>query len=106
MEDFKINVKEQCMHKYELVVLFKPLLFEDLKNGAISKINSFISKAKGNMTETDNIGKKLLAYPIKDFKEGYYVEYSVEIDSAKAKELERELNLEQDVLRFLLTRQK
>ncbi|MDQ6985885.1 MAG: 30S ribosomal protein S6 [Candidatus Dojkabacteria bacterium] len=90
------------MQKYELVLLFKPLLFEDIKNNALKKIETFIKDFGGTLTETDNIGKRLLAYPIKNFKEGYYVEYELALDPAKIKEFKTDLNLVQDVLRYLL----
>lgn len=58
----------------------------------------------GSLKEVDNMGKKLLAYPIKRFKEGYYVEYQVELDADQVTAFKNELNLAQDVLRFLLLR--
>lgn len=84
------------------MIVYKPLLFEDLKNNVIKKINANVKKLGGELEEVDNLGKKLLAYPIKKFKEGYYVEYELTMDSENVKKLEHQLNLLGDILRFLV----
>lgn len=90
------------MQKYELMVVYKPLLFEDIKKSTISKLETFVKSVNGTLKEVDNMGKKLLAYPVKKFKEGYYVEYKIELDPSHVSAFKNELNLAQDVLRFLL----
>lgn len=90
------------MQIYDVMVLYKPLLMEDLKNKTISKIRKFIESKKGKMTEVDNIGKRMLAYPIKKFDEGHYVRYDIELGTEDVKELKREMELMEDVLRFLI----
>lgn len=90
------------MQKYELMVVYKPLLFEDIKKSTISKLEAFVKGVNGSLKEVDNMGKKLLAYPIKKFKEGYYVEYVLELEPDQVAAFKNELNLAQDVLRFLL----
>jgi small subunit ribosomal protein S6 len=43
-----------------------------------------------------------LAYEIEDVREGYYVVMKFNSEAAQAKELERQLRLNEDVLRSLL----
>lgn len=94
------------MQKYEVMIVFKPLLFEDIKNNSLKKILQTVEKMSGTLTEVDNLGKRLLAYPIKSFKEGYYVEYELDLDPSQSDEFSRQLNLLQDVLRFLVIKKE
>ncbi len=90
------------MQKYEVMMLYKPLLLEDIKKNTISVIEKFVTSNGGTFSEVDNLGKRLLAYPIKKFEEGHYIEYIMQIDPKHIKELERELTLLDNVLRFLI----
>ncbi|MCA9381246.1 30S ribosomal protein S6 [Candidatus Dojkabacteria bacterium] len=90
------------MQKYEVMILYKPLLLEDIKKNTTSEIEKFVSSKGGSIKEVDNLGKRLLAYPIKKFEEGHYIEYTMEIEPSHIKELERELSLLDNVLRFLV----
>lgn len=91
--------------RYELMVIIKPLLPEDVKTKVLSKIEKFVSKASGKIHKTDIWGKRHLAYAIKSHEEGYYVVLDVEMEQANVKEFERSLKLETDVLRYLLVRE-
>ncbi len=90
------------MQEYEVMVLYKPLLLEDIKNNTVSKIKDFIKKNKGEIKEKDNLGKRLLAYPIKKFQEGHYIEYALNLSPSKIEEFKRELRLMDNILRFLI----
>lgn len=83
-------------------MLYKPLLLEDIKKNTISVIEKFVTSNGGTFIEVDNLGKRLLAYPIKKFEEGHYIEYAMELDASKVKELQREMTLLDNVLRFLI----
>lgn len=89
------------MQKYELMVVYKPILFEDIKTNTITKIDKLVKGMKGSINEVENLGKKLFAYPIKTFKEGHYIQYELTIDPSDLKTFESELSLMSDVLRFL-----
>jgi small subunit ribosomal protein S6 len=45
-----------------------------------------------------------LAYPIKKFQEGYYVLYEAKIDPTRIREIERSMEYNEDVLRYLVIR--
>jgi small subunit ribosomal protein S6 len=91
------------MKKYELMIILKPLLPEDIRAGIQKKIEKSITKGKGKITATDVWGKKHLAYPIKKHDEGYYIVYKLELESTFAPEFQNELKLMSDILRSLLT---
>lgn len=89
------------MQKYELMVVYKPILFEDIKTNTISKIDKLVKGMGGTIKEVENLGKKLFSYPIKTFKEGHYIQYELNINPSDLKTFESEISLMSDVLRFL-----
>ena len=91
------------MNKYELMIILKPLLPEDIRLGIQKKIEKLVTKGKGKITATDAWGKRHLAYPIKKHDEGYYIVYKLTMDKAFAPEFQRELKLTSDILRLLLS---
>ncbi len=86
---------------YELMLLMKPLTNEDIKERIYPKIEKLVKGLEGDIQIKDQIGKRLLAYEIKSFKEGYYLLCELTLNSSKVKELERELTLINEVLRFI-----
>ncbi|MBL8014806.1 MAG: 30S ribosomal protein S6 [Candidatus Doudnabacteria bacterium] len=100
---------EVVLKSYELALLVKPLLPFDVQQKVISPLTEFVKKSGGAMTPVKDdagkdieLAKKHLAYPIKKHEEGYYGFYSLQLPANKAKELERQLKFNTDVLRFLL----
>lgn len=93
------------MQNYELMLVLKPLLVEDIKEKVMKKLEKLAKDHKATLTVKDLMGKRLLAYPIKKYKEGYYVLYNLEAAPSDAKELEKSLNLSDEVLRYLLVRE-
>ncbi|MBN1331730.1 30S ribosomal protein S6 [Candidatus Dojkabacteria bacterium] len=91
--------------KYELMVIIKPLLPEDIKSKVLARIEKLIVKSKGEIKETDIWGKRHLAYPIKKHEEGYYVVLDIEMPQVNVKEFENELKLQSDILRHVLIRE-
>lgn len=91
--------------KYELMVIIKPLLPEDIKSKVLKKVEKLVKKASGKILKTDVWGKRHLAYEIKSHEEGYYVVMNLELDQEKVKEFETDLKLQNDVLRYLLLRE-
>ena len=88
--------------KYELMLLVKPLTNEDIKDKVLSKIEKQVKDLKGKIEVKESIGKRLLAYEIKKFKEGYYILANVELNPDDLSQFRRALSLQNEVLRFLL----
>lgn len=82
--------------------MLKPLSTEDIKEKVLPKVESNVKDLGGNIKLSTNLGKRMLAYPINKFKEGFYYFYDVELSSAKSSEFRKELRLNPDVLRALL----
>lgn len=88
--------------KYELMVILKPNLPENVRNSAIEKIQSILTTSGSEIVDTDNWGKKYLAYPIMKHTEGYYMVYQFKSDSDKTKELNKSLAAVNQMLRFVV----
>ena len=60
------------MNKYELAVVLSAKLEEEERAAAIEKVQGYITRYNGVVTNVDDWGKKRLAYEIQKSKEAYY----------------------------------
>lgn len=91
------------MNQYELAVIYHPDLEVDLSK-AEDRVSKIIADNGGSITETDNWGKRKLAYSIKGNEHGVYVFYTLEVPPAGVLKLESTLNITDEVIRFLITK--
>ncbi len=91
------------MNQYEIAVLFDPGLEIDLEK-ATSKIESIITAGGGTITNTDNWGKRKLAYPIKKQDFAIYIFYTAELPAESVRKINDTLNITDEVIRFLITK--
>jgi small subunit ribosomal protein S6 len=91
------------MNQYEIAVLFDPGLEIDLDK-ATSKIESIITAGGGKIVNTDNWGKRKLAYPIKKQDFAIYVFYTAELPGESVAKINDTLNITDEVIRFLISR--
>jgi len=89
---------------YELMVILKPMLPEDIKSGVEKKINDLVAKFKGKITNTDVWGKRHLAYRIGKHEEGYYILYDFEMESQHINEFQSEIKIMSDIVRYIIIR--
>jgi len=90
---------------YELVCILNANLSEDDYSRVLGKVSDLITKFGGTVSETTQWGKRRLAYPIKKQFEGNYVLQKVQIKQTALKELDTNLKLSEDVLRYLFIRE-
>ncbi len=90
------------MRFYQLTYLISPeLSLEELKS-LQEKINSLIQKEAGVLNEINLPIKKRLSFPIKKNKEAFLADLSFHLEPGKLKNLEKELELEKKILRYLI----
>jgi small subunit ribosomal protein S6 len=89
------------MKSYELVVVLHPDLEIDVDT-PIAKLEKLVASAGGKVTKRDSWGKKRLAYPIKKQLFGMYVYFEVDLPPDQVRELESQLLITEEVIRFLL----
>ncbi len=91
------------MNQYEIAVLYHPDLEIDLDK-ATSRVEKIFTDNGGKVVNTDNWGKRKLAYPIKKNEHAVYVFYTVEFPAQSVRKVESTLNITDEVIRFLITR--
>jgi len=88
---------------YELMVILDPELEERTIAPSLDRFLTVVTKAGGTV-KTEIWGKRRLAYEIKKQIEGIYAIVTIESDPAAVAELDRQLNLNESVLRTKLMR--
>jgi small subunit ribosomal protein S6 len=91
------------LRTYELTLIAHPDMEEQAVKDLIDRIKNWISDSGGQVSKVDQWGLRQLAYPIRKQKEGQYIILSSQIEPAFCAELERNLRIQESVLRFLLT---
>jgi small subunit ribosomal protein S6 len=92
------------MRRYELMVILDPELEERTVAPSLDKFLNVIRKGGGNVENVDIWGRRRLAYEINKKSEGIYAVVDMTTEPADAKELDRQLNLNESVLRTKLMR--
>jgi small subunit ribosomal protein S6 len=89
---------------YELMWILGEDADEAASTGSLEKVSSFVAENGGEVVSNDLWGRRTLSYEIEKNAEASYFLANFKLDSAKAPDLERTLDADQDVLRYLLLR--
>ena len=92
------------MNKYENLYVITPELEEEATKAIIEKFSGIITANGGEIESVDEWGKRRLAYPINFKNEGYYVLVQFTAAPEFPRELERNLQINENVMRYLVTR--
>jgi len=91
------------VNQYEIAILYDPDLEVDLEK-ATSRVEKIFTDNGATIKNTDNWGKRKLAYAIKKHEMAIYVFYTVDMPGSNVQKLESILNITEEVIRFLITR--
>jgi small subunit ribosomal protein S6 len=89
------------MNRYETIFVINPDLGEDEVQNVVTKFTGIISSQNGVQLKLDEWGRRRLAYKIEKFSQGYYVLADFAGLPAGVAELERNLKIDDRVIRFL-----
>ncbi len=92
------------MNKYELAVVFSPLLDEENLKLELEKVEALVTRFGGTIDKVDNWGKKRLAYPIKKQNEGFYYFINFQSEGSTPAEIESRIRIIENVYRYLIIR--
>jgi len=92
------------MRQYEMMVILDPEVEERTVQPSLEKYLTVITNDKGTVDKLDIWGRRRLAYPIKKKADGIYAVVNFTSESATAKEFERQLSLNESILRTKLLR--
>jgi small subunit ribosomal protein S6 len=82
------------------MVILPPDADESVISGAVDRITRIVSEGGGAVGNVDRWGRRRLAFEIENQSEGYYVVVEFTADPARIAELDRALQLADEVLRF------
>jgi small subunit ribosomal protein S6 len=92
------------MRKYEVMVILDPNLEERTIAPSLDAFLSVVKKDGGSVDKVDIWGKRRLAYEIDKHAEGIYAVIDLSAEPASVLELDRQLNLNEAVLRTKVLR--
>jgi len=86
---------------YETLFVVKPTLTDEETATQIAKIKDILAKEGAELIATDDMGMRKLAYPVEKHARGYYTVLFYKGEGTVIKELERNLKINEDVIKFL-----
>jgi len=92
------------MQNYELTVVLPGSATAAKKKSVQETIGKIVKTFSGKVGKVEDQGKKDLAYEIAKNDSGIFLFFPLELGEEGAKALPQKLNLEEDVIRYLLIR--
>ena len=77
---------------------------EQARKDLLASLSKKLTGEAGKVGKMDLWGNKDLAYPIKRHSKGFYAHFEISADPKNAKDLDKLLKVEEDVLRYLIIR--
>jgi len=92
------------VRQYELMVILDPDLEERTVAPSLDRYLSLVTKDGGTVDSVDIWGRRRMAYEIEKKAEGIYAVVELHAEPATVKELDRQLGLNESVLRTKVIR--
>ena len=92
------------LRQYEIMIILDPEIEERTVAPSLDKYLTVVKSDGGSVDKVDIWGRRRLAYEIKKKAEGIYAVVSFAAEPATAKELDRQLGLNEVVLRTKVLR--
>ena len=92
------------MRSYEVMFIAHPELDDVSLNALLDKAKGWVTAAGGEVTQVDLWGRRRLAYTIRKQHEGQYILMQTQMTPNATRELERNLRLTEQVMRFQMIR--
>ena len=86
---------------YETLFVVKATLTDEETAAQIAKIKAVLEKEGAELIATDDMGMRKLAYPVAKNDRGYYTVLFYKGEGTVINELERNLKINEDVIKFL-----
>ncbi|WP_026313490.1 30S ribosomal protein S6 [Actinomadura flavalba] len=92
------------MRRYELMTILDPAIDERTAQAALDPFLKVVTTDGGSVEKVDIWGRRRLAYDIQKKSEGIYAVVDLSAEPATVKELDRQLNLSESILRTKVIR--
>lgn len=95
------------MKTYEIICIVRPDLAESaIEEKIVSKFKQITERYHGEILKTETWGLRKLAYNINKFEDGYYIFNLVKGEPVLISELERNFQIDENILRFMTIKLK
>ncbi|MFC4908809.1 30S ribosomal protein S6 [Actinomadura gamaensis] len=92
------------MRRYELMTILDPAIDERTAGAALDPFLKVVTGDGGSVEKVDVWGRRRLSYDIQKKSEGIYAVIDLTAEPATVKELDRQLNLSETILRTKVIR--
>jgi small subunit ribosomal protein S6 len=92
------------LYPYEILVIIDPRPTDEDVAALLTKLGENLKSLGAEVGKVESWGKRRLAYDLKKQREGTYAVIECLAEPATIKEFERQLRLNEQVLRFMTTR--
>ncbi len=92
------------MPLYETVIIARQDISTQQVEALTDQMSGFITDGGGEIAKTEHWGLRNLAYKIKKNRKGHYVLMNIDAPVPAVKEMERNLLLHEDILRYMTLR--
>jgi len=89
------------MNCYETLFVIRPTLTDEETAAQITKIKDILTREGAELLGTNDMGMRKLAYPVEKNSRGYYTILFYKSEGSVIQELERNLKINEDVIKFL-----
>jgi small subunit ribosomal protein S6 len=90
------------VRSYELAFIIEPNIDDEGATNVVDRVSQFVKAVNGEVASVNVWGRRKFAYPINNYREGTYVLLQAKIPPSGIIELERNLKLSEEVIRYLL----
>ena len=92
------------MNKYELALVVNAKIEDDARTAQVEKAKEYITRFGGNVTDVEDWGKQKTAYEIQKMDEAFYYFIQFEAEAGVPAQIEENVRIMDNVLRFLCVR--
>lgn len=96
------------LRDYEVTFIVNAELEDDDRKQLIEKMIETLTHGEGDDAKPvfHDWGRRQMAYPIKKTSDGYYLFFNAKLDGRQISGIERNLNYDENVLRYLFVRKE
>jgi len=91
------------MKLYEGIFVFSPQTTAEERKTQEQALEGVIKKFEGRIVERVDWGRRPLGYPVRKFKDGYYLILVMEIPTLGMTDFRKAMELHSDVIKFMIT---
>lgn len=88
------------MREYEIIYVVRPDLSDEGRVAKVERIHSLITENSGELGKIEDWGKRVLAYEIRHYADGYYGLTEFRLAPEHVKTVEERLNIDEEILRY------